>query len=107
MTDTELKQKILDLTAERSRRQHKGQRPGDDEQKQKFVAGETPIPYAARTFTEEEVVAAVDATLDFWLTLGKEGEAMERELAKFLGVRKSLLVNSGSSANLIALHALT
>ena len=79
MTDSELKQKILDLTAEWSRRQHKGQRPGNDAGKTEFIAGETPIPYAARTFTEEEVVAAVDATLDFWLTLGNEGEAMERE----------------------------
>ena len=107
MTDSELKQQILELTAEWSRRQHAGQLPGTDKEKPTFVAGVTPVPYAARTFSEEEVVAAVDATLDFWLTLGEEGEAMERELAQFLGIRKSLLVNSGSSANLIALHALT
>lgn len=66
-----------------------------------------PIPYAGRVFTEEEVVAAVSATLDFWLTLGKEGEAFEKELAAFLGVKHTLLVNSGSSANLIAISALT
>ena len=53
------------------------------------------------------MIAAVNATLDFWLTLGKEGESLERELANFLGIRKSLLVNSGSSANLIALSSLT
>jgi CDP-4-dehydro-6-deoxyglucose reductase, E1 len=51
-------------------------------------------------FTEDEVEAAVASTLDFWLTLGKEGEAFQQELAAFLGVRHSLLVNSGSSANL-------
>jgi len=65
------------------------------------------IPYAGRVFTEDEVEAAVSASLDFWLTLGPEGEAMERELAEFLGVRRSILVNSGSSANLLAMSALT
>ena len=50
-------------------------------------------------FAEDEVEAAVSSTLDFWLTLGTEGAAMEKELAAFLGVRHSL-VNSGSSANL-------
>jgi len=65
------------------------------------------VPYAGRVFTEDEVEAAVSATLDFWLTLGPEGEAFEKELAAFLGVKHSLLVNSGSSANLIAICALT
>ena len=67
----------------------------------------TTIPYAGRVFTEEEVEAAVASTLDFWLTLGVEGEAFQKELAAFLGVRQSLLVNSGSSANLVAISALT
>ncbi len=67
--------------------------------------GET--PYAGRVYDEEEVAAGVGSMLDFWLTLGPEGEAFERELGKFLGVRRSLLVNSGSSANLVALSALT
>jgi CDP-6-deoxy-D-xylo-4-hexulose-3-dehydrase len=53
------------------------------------------------------VEATVSSTLDFWLTLGSEGAAMERELAEFLGVRHSLLVNSGSSANLVEISALT
>ena len=57
-------------------------------------------------FTEDEVEAAVSVTLDFWLTLGSEGAAMESELAAFLGLRHSLLVNSGSSANLVAISAL-
>ena len=107
MNDKELREKILELTAEWSRRNHSGLRPGYDSKKSEFIPGETPIPYAARTFTELEVVAAINTTLDFWLTLGKEGAAFERELAQFLGIRKSLLVNSGSSANLIALSTLT
>ena len=107
MNDKELREKILELTAEWSRRKHSGNRSGYDSSKSEFIPGETPIPYAARTFTESEVVAAVNTTLDFWLTLGKEGVAFERELAKFLGIRKSLLVNSGSSANLIAISTLT
>lgn len=72
-----------------------------------FVPGITPVNYAARVFDEEEVMAAVSSSLDFWLTLGEEGSAMERELANFLGIRKTLLVNSGSSANLVALSSLT
>ncbi len=107
MNDKELREKILELTAEWSRRKHSGNRSGYDSSKSEFIPGETPIPYAARTFTESEVVAAVNTTLDFWLTLGKEGIAFERELAQFLGIRKSLLVNSGSSANLIAISTLT
>jgi CDP-6-deoxy-D-xylo-4-hexulose-3-dehydrase len=72
-----------------------------------FVAGETYVNYAGRVYDDAEIVAAVDATLDFWLTLGKHGAAFEREFARALGVRHSVLVNSGSSANLVALSALT
>lgn len=72
-----------------------------------FVPGVTPVPYAGRVFSTDEVEAAVGASLDFWLTLGSEGDAFERELATKLGVRRSLLTNSGSSANLLAIAALT
>jgi CDP-6-deoxy-D-xylo-4-hexulose-3-dehydrase len=104
---SELKSEILRLTREYSRQAHVAQRPGNDDARSEFVAGETVVPYAGRVFTEDEVEAAVGSTLDFWLTLGPEGEAFEKELAAFLGVKYSLLVNSGSSANLIALSALT
>ncbi len=103
----ELKSEILRLTREYSRQAHAAQRPGSDTARAPFVPGETVVPYAGRVFTEDEVEAAVGSTLDFWLTLGPEGEAFEKELAAFLGVKYSLLVNSGSSANLIALSALT
>ncbi len=89
-----------------SRLAHVANRPGDDPLRGEHQPGQT-IPYAGRVFTEDEVEAAVSATLDFWLTLGSEGEAFEKELAAYLGARHSLLVNSGSSANLVAISALT
>jgi CDP-6-deoxy-D-xylo-4-hexulose-3-dehydrase len=101
-----LKQEILRLTREYSRQVHANFRPAADPERQPWQPG-TAIPYAGRVFTEEEVEAAVGSTLDFWLTLGTEGEAFQWELAAFLGVRHSLLVNSGSSANLVAISALT
>lgn len=103
---SELKAEILRLTRQYSALMHQGQRPGDDASRATWIPGQT-IPYAGRVFDEDEVEAAVGATLDFWLTLGPEGEAFEKELAAFLGVKHSLLVNSGSSANLVALAALT
>ena len=105
-TPDELKAEILRLTREYARRVHRAQRPGDEDPVE-FVPGETVVPYAGRVFTEDEVEAAVSATLDFWLTLGKEGESFEEELAQFLGIKRSILVNSGSSANLVAFSALT
>jgi CDP-6-deoxy-D-xylo-4-hexulose-3-dehydrase len=72
-----------------------------------FAPGKTPIPYAGRVYDAREMQAAVKASLDFWLTLGPEGKAFEKELRKYLGVRHALLVNSGSSANLVAFMSLT
>lgn len=106
MTAQDLKAEILRLTREYSKLMHMDNRPGDDVLRTSLGKSQ-PVPYAGRVFTEDEVEAAVSATLDFWLTLGPEGEAFEKELAQFLGVKHSLLVNSGSSANLIALSCLT
>ena len=102
----EIKKQILELTRKYSKEAHASFRPGSDEERNKWAEGQ-PIPYAGRVFTEDEVSAAVSSTLDFWLTLGSEGMHMEKELSDFLGVKKTLLVNSGSSANLIAISALT
>lgn len=106
-TPAELKAEILRLSREFARQVHAPQRPGNDPERPAFQPGQVGIPYAGRVFNEEEVAAAVASTLDFWLTLGPEGEAFEKELAGFLGVKHTLLVNSGSSANLLALTTLT
>lgn len=72
-----------------------------------FVPGETAVPCAGRVFGGEELALLVDASLDFWLTTGRYAALFEQELARFMGVRQALLCNSGSSANLLALSALT
>lgn len=74
---------------------------------EKFVPGETWIRYAGRVFDEEEYLSLVDAALDGWITAGRYSEEFEFQFSKYLGVNSSLLVNSGSSANLIALSSLT
>ena len=102
----ELKSEILRLTREYSELVHRANRPGS-ENDTPFIAGQTIVPYAGRVFDPNEVEAAVASTLDFWLTLGPQGDAFESELAAYLGVKKSILVNSGSSANLLAFSALT
>lgn len=76
-------------------------------QAKSFLPGQTQVPYAGRVFDEQELVAAVDTVLDFWLTLGPQGDAFEEELASYVGTRHGLLVNSGSSANLVAFASLT
>lgn len=103
---SELKREILRLTREYSKATHHANLPGEL-RAVPFVGGKDTLPYAGRVFDADEVEAAVSATLDFWLTLGPEGDAFEKELAAFLGIRKSILVNSGSSANLVAFSALT
>ena len=76
------------------------------EKKEPFHPGER-ITYAARVFDEKELCSLVDASLDFWLTTGRYAEQFEREFANWLGVKYASLVNSGSSANLIAFSVLT
>lgn len=76
------------------------------EKKEPFQPGDR-INYAARVFDEKEMRALTDAMLDFWLTTGRFSEEFEKEFAKWIGVRYAHLVNSGSSANLIAFMTLT
>lgn len=71
-----------------------------------FVHGER-ISYASRVYDEKEMCSLVDAALDFWLTTGRFSDTFEKEFADWLGVRYASLVNSGSSANLLAFMALT
>lgn len=72
-----------------------------------FVPGETPIPISGRVFDAADIQSLVDSSLDFWLTTGRFAAQFEKQFAQFCGVRCASLVNSGSSANLVALSALT
>ena len=72
-----------------------------------FEPGKTYIPYSGRVFDDEELVNLVESSLDFWLTTGRFAEEFEKEFADVCGSRHALLVNSGSSANLLALSCLT
>ena len=71
-----IRNEILQLTREYSRLVHSSFRPANDFGKKSWEVGDS-IPYAGRVFTEEEVEAAVASTLDFWLTLGREGNAFQ------------------------------
>jgi CDP-4-dehydro-6-deoxyglucose reductase, E1 len=106
MTDTQLASEIDVLVEELARRQHGSHLPGNHPVRADEPT-DAPIPYAGRVFGPEEVVAATRSVRDFWLTLGAEGAKFERELARVLGVRRTMLTNSGSSANLLAVSALT
>jgi CDP-6-deoxy-D-xylo-4-hexulose-3-dehydrase len=72
-----------------------------------FIPGQSPVPVSGRVFDADEVVHLVDASLDFWLTTGRFAHDFEAEFRRYLGVTAAVLCNSGSSANLLALSALT
>lgn len=72
-----------------------------------FKAGEIYVNYAGRVYDSRELTILVDAALDFWLTTGKYAAEFEKKLAEFLGIKYCMLTNSGSSANLLAVTALT
>jgi len=72
-----------------------------------FIPGKSKVNYAGRVFDSQELVNAVEASLDFWLTEGRYSEQFSEKIAEFLGVEHVLLTNSGSSANLLAFSALT
>jgi CDP-6-deoxy-D-xylo-4-hexulose-3-dehydrase len=100
MADTadQLRKQILDLTAQYcSKLSHRGD----------FIPGVTPVPVSGKVIDGNDISAVVDSALDGWFTTGRFAETFERNLARFVGVRSTSLVNSGSSANLIALSALT
>ena len=72
-----------------------------------FVPGETPVPVSGKVIDPGDLAAVIDSALDCWFTTGRFAEDFERKLARFVGVRGASLVNSGSSANLLAVSALT
>ncbi len=79
----------------------------DQEAERPFLPGQTAVPPAGRVLDAEAYVALVDAALDGWLTTGRFNEQFERLIAQRIGVSKALTTSSGSSANLLALSALT
>ena len=72
-----------------------------------FIRGETAVPVSGKVLDADDYVALVESSLDGWLTAGRFHEEFERGLARYVGVRNALFVNSGSSANLVALSGLT
>lgn len=72
-----------------------------------FTPGVSPVNYSGRVYDDKELINLVDASLDFWLTAGRYAKEFERKIAKFLGITYCILTNSGSSANLLAISALT
>jgi CDP-6-deoxy-D-xylo-4-hexulose-3-dehydrase len=74
---------------------------------QEFVPGETPVPVSGKVLDGDDLAALVDSSLDGWLTAGRFTQEFQRKLARYVGARGSVFVNSGSSANLLALSALT
>lgn len=96
-----LKQEILEKTKEYYELVHK------PIQERKFIDGETRVNYAGRVFDAKEMQYLVDSALDFWLTYGDYSKQFEKKIAEYLGIKYAFLVNSGSSANLLAFFALT
>ena len=100
MTNIEnLRSRILELTLEFGAESVKPVEP--------FIPGDSAVPVSGKVLDSADFVSLVDASLDGWLTSGRFHKTFEQELAKFVGVRNSVFVNSGSSANLVALSALT
>jgi CDP-4-dehydro-6-deoxyglucose reductase, E1 len=93
-----LKEQILGLVGDYYRMAH---------QKPAFVPGRSRIPYAGRVYDEREMTLLADSTLDFWLTAGPYADRFERRMRQFFGCRDFLLVNSGSSANLLMVATLS
>ncbi len=96
-TEAQARQEILELVGEYCDRFH---------QKKHFQEGDR-IPYASRVYDRQEMMNLVDSSLEFWLTSGRYTEEFEKKLAEYLEIRYCSLVNSGSSANLLAFMALT
>jgi CDP-6-deoxy-D-xylo-4-hexulose-3-dehydrase len=94
----EIREAIRELTAEYYREAHAAM---------PFVPGESAVPVAGRVFDDRDMFAVIESGLDFWLTAGRFADLFEFKFAKYLGVRDTRLVNSGSSANLVAVSVLT
>lgn len=96
-----LKQEIFDKVREYYKLVH------EPKFKEKFISEKSRVNYAGRVFDEHEILNLIDSSLEFWLTYGRYSKEFEKKLAEYLGIRFAFLVNSGSSANLLAFMALT
>lgn len=96
--ERQAREEILNLVAEYCDKYHNNKKP--------FEEGDR-ISYAGRVYDKEEMCNLVDSSLEFWLTSGRYSDEFEKEFAKYLGVKFCALVNSGSSANLVAFMTLT
>lgn len=76
-------------------------------QKSPFIPGQTPVPVSGKLFDAEDMICAMEAVLDFWLTTGRFAGIFEKSFSDYLGVKHTILCNSGSSANLLAISCLT
>ncbi len=97
-SEQEAREEILSLVSEYCEKYHLNRKP--------YQRGDR-IPYASRVYDAQEMMNLVDSSLEFWLTAGRYSEQFEKEFAEYLGVRFVSLVNSGSSANLLAFMTLT
>ncbi len=98
LNEKQAKENILEMVKEYCNKYHNQEKP--------FEEGDR-IPYASRYYGHEEMVNLVDSSLEFWLTSGRYTDKFEKEFTEYLGIRYCSLVNSGSSANLLAFMALT
>ncbi len=98
MNEAQARESILEQVKEYCDKYHNQEKP--------FEEGDR-IPYASRYYGHEEMVNLVDSSLEFWLTSGRYTDKFEKEFAQYLGIKYCSLVNSGSSANLLAFMALT
>ena len=96
--EKQARESILEMVKEYCDKYHNQEKP--------FKEGDR-IPYASRYYGHEEMVNLVDSSLEFWLTSGRYTDQFEKEFAEYLGIKYCSLVNSGSSANLLAFMALT
>jgi CDP-6-deoxy-D-xylo-4-hexulose-3-dehydrase len=95
---SQLRRQVLDLAA---------QYFAESSQSSEFIPGVSPVPVSGKVIDGADVAAVVDSALDAWFTTGRFADTFERTLERFVGVRSATLVNSGSSANLLAISALT
>ena len=97
-SSAQLRQQILDLTDQYFEETFAAA---------EFIPGEMPVPVSGKVIDARDMGSVVESALDGWFTTGRFAEEFERKLARFVGVRSASLVNSGSSANLLAVTALT